>query len=225
MTNISSILKIFYKPGQVFRETKDNKINCLLPLLLLILIYFVASYLLVSTLIIPDHLNKLETNTYLSQEEKDKALDYFLSPFHNFSTFLSTAFSNLIYYPILSFFLTLLPLLFGGKAIKYFKIFSSVIYIGIIKSIGFLLDTYLKLKYLSLDIGLNLALFFERSSLYLNSLLAKINIIDFWLLILLTILLSVYYEYSKRKSFLICFSFWTIIKVILAYFAYLKEII
>ncbi|MFY9394809.1 MAG: hypothetical protein WAP36_08995, partial [Halanaerobiales bacterium] len=87
-------MKIFYKPGQVFRETKDNKINCLLPLLLLILIYFVASYLLVSTLIIPDHLNKLETNTYLSQEEKDKALDYFLSPFHNFSTFLSTAFSN-----------------------------------------------------------------------------------------------------------------------------------
>lgn len=225
MTIMSSIVKVFIKPGQVFSKCKENELNWIFPLILIILVYCIGSYLLVPTLIIPDHLSKLDSTNQLNQEEMDAALNYFNSSYHFFSTFLSTAFSKVIYYPVLSFFLTILPLMFGGKAVKYFNMFSAVAYTGIINCIGFLIDTFIKLKYLSLNVGLNLALFFKSSNLFINSLLAKINVFDLWQLVLLTILLSIYYNYSKRKSFIIIFNFWAIIKLISAYFAYLKVLI
>lgn len=225
MNIFNSFTNIFIKPGLVFKSGKENKLSWLLPLILIMLLYFIGSYYLVVDLVIPDHLDKLSSAPYLSEAEKEAARDYFQSSFHIFSTFLSTAFSKLIYYPVLSFLLTLLPLLCGGKPVKYFKIFTAVIYTGVINSIGFLLDTFLKLKYQTLDIGLNLALLVDSSNIFVNSLLAKINIFDFWQIFLLVLLISIYYDYSRRKSSFIIIASWVIIKLATAYFAYLKVLI
>lgn len=222
---IGNVIKTFIKPGELFKKTKENKQNWILPLAFIIFIYLFGSYLLLPSLILPEHLSKLNAVTYLGQQEKEAALAYFNSSFHKFSTLLSTAFPRIIYYPVLSFFLTLLPLLFGGKPVKYFRIFSAIVYTGIINSIGFMIDTFLKLKYQTLDIGLNLALFYKSSNIFINSLLGKINIFDFWQIILLIILISVYYDYNKRKSSFIILNSWILIKVISAYFTYLKVII
>src|SRR5690554_1253973 len=117
MTDIRNALDIFYRPGRVFIRNKE-KGNWILPLLIILIISILSACLLLP-LLIPDHIDKLLSNPNLSQEEKEASLGYFQSSFHHFSTFLSTFFFKVVYYPFLALILTLLPLVFGGKAVKY----------------------------------------------------------------------------------------------------------
>ncbi|HLV10350.1 MAG TPA: YIP1 family protein [Halanaerobiales bacterium] len=224
MTAISNTLDIFYRPGRVFIRNKE-KGDWVLPLLIILIISILSTCLLVPALLIPDHIDKLLSNPNLSQEEKEASLGYFQSSFHHFSTFLSTFFFKVVYYPFLALILTLLPLVFGGKPVKYTAVLSAVAYTGIVNSLGFLLDTILKLQHNSLDIGLNLSLVLNSSNLYISSLLKSVNIFGLWQVFLLSLLIYIFYNYSKLKSFLIIFNSYLIIKIISGYFNYLKLII
>lgn len=224
MNYIKNTINIITNPSQVFIQTKENH-SWLVPLIIIILITLLTSNFLVTNLIIPDHIDKINSKQDLSEEQRNTNLAYLNSSYHFASTYITTAATKVIYYPILAFFITLLPLFFGGKPIKYKYVFSAVTYLGIINSLGFLIDSFIKLKYGTLNIGLNMALIFNSSNLLFNSFLKVFNIFGLWQMILLILLISIYYNYNKAKSFFIIFSSWFIIKIISAYIIYLRVII
>ncbi len=224
MNYIRNTINILINPAKVFRETKVNH-SWLVPLIIIILITLFTSNLLVKNIIIPDHIDKINSNQNFSEKQNENNLAYLNSSYHYFSTYISTTATKVVYYPILAFFITLLPLMFGGKSVKYIYVFTAVTYTGIINSIGFLIDTIIKLNFDSLDIGLNMALIFNSSNLFLNSFLRVINIFGLWQLFLLTLLISIYYNYSKAKSFFIIFMPWLFIKMLSTYIMYLRIIV
>ena len=102
---IGNVIKTFIKPGELFKKTKENKQNWILPLAFIIFIYLFGSYLLLPSLILPEHLSKLNAVTYLGQQKETKLLAYFNSSFHKFSTLSFYCFSqdNLLPCPKLFF--------------------------------------------------------------------------------------------------------------------------
>lgn len=220
METISNIIDTIIRPVKVFKHSKYQK-NWIPLLVIIIIICLFSAYLIVPATI-AKQIENVHTDDTKNEKIKEDTFAYLNSSYHHFSTYLSTVFTKVIYYPILAFFLTILPLTFGGKGIKYSRLFTGVLYIGVINSFGFLLDSILKLKLNNIDIGLNLALFFNSSNLYFNSFLEVINIFGLWQVILLTILVSIYFNYTKIKSFLIIFNSCLVIKLVSAYFIYLK---
>lgn len=220
MEVIRNIIFTIIKPAELFNHCKEK--NNWLPVLLIIIIICIFSSFLIVPSLISEQIERVKRDDSKSEQLKKENLAYLNSSYHHFSTYLSTIFTEVFYYPILAFFLTILPLVSGGKGTKYSYLFTGVLYIGILNSTGFLLDSVLKLKLNSMDIGLNLALFFNSSDLFINSLLKKINIFGLWQVVLLTIMISVYFNYNKIKSFLIIFNTWAVIKLISAYFTYLR---
>lgn len=221
MTFIARILYLFINPAKLFSYTRSNK-SWITPLLIIILLTSISAYLLVPNLVIPDQINNIKSDTVMSEEQKESNLSFFNSTYHLFTSFLYEVFIKVIYYPVLALFISSLPLVFGGTTRKYIYVFSAVVYTGIINSLGFLLDTLIKLYYGTLNIGLNLALVFDNYSQPVTSYLRVINIFGLWQIILLTILIATYFNYSKIKSFIIIFNSWVLIKTVSGYITYLK---
>ncbi|MFW6282008.1 MAG: YIP1 family protein [bacterium] len=221
-TQLINSFKIFYKPRDVFKYCKENS-NWIIPLFLVIIICLISAHLIVPNLIIPDQIERFSNNPNLSEEEIKSTISFLNSSYHYFTEYISTAFTKVLYYPFLAFLLSIIPLIFKTKALPYKFVFSAVIYTGIINSIGFLLDSIIKLNHGTLDIGLNLSLIFNNlASESLQYLLQSINIFGIWQVILLILLVSTFFNYSKYKAFAIIFNFWLILKLIQSYFTYLK---
>ncbi|MEJ6952014.1 YIP1 family protein [Natronospora cellulosivora (SeqCode)] len=215
-------LKIFYKPREVFHYCKEES-NWIVPLFIVIVICLISAHILVPNLIIPDQIERFANNPNLAAEQRETNINFLNSSFHYFTEYISTAFTRVIYYPLLAFLLTLLPLVFKAEPISYKYLFSAVIYTGIINSLGFLADSILKLQSGTLDIGLNLSLLFDNFDLgRLNYLFQSINIVGIWQVILLSMLISIFFKYSKIKAFGIILNFWLIIKLIHSYIIYLR---
>lgn len=221
MTLSRRILYLFINPAKLFNFTKSNK-AWIIPLLIILLMTSISSYLIVPELIIPDQINNVKTNTAMSEEQKTDTISFYNSAYHHFTSFLYEVFIKVMYYPILTLFITSLPLIFGGTKREFLYVFSAVLYTGIINSLGFLLDTVLKLYYGSLDIGLNLSLIFDSSRQIVNSYLSVINLFGIWQILLLTTLISIYFDYGKIKSFIIIFNSWILLKFISGYIRYLR---
>ncbi len=222
MKQLVYIIKIFITPVKVFEKTrKENK--WLLPFLIIILVSFFCCYFLVSNLIIPANIEKTVNEQNLPEEIKQARLGYLHSSYHFVSSLIAETGTRVLYYPILAFFISIIPLGFGGQKVQYTKVFSGLVHIGIINSLGLIFNSGFQLLTNDLSRELNLALFFQNFSGFIYFLMRVISLFEIWQLILLITLFSIYFNYKRKKSFLIVFSFWFLWNMVSAYFLYLKS--
>lgn len=223
MKEIFNLFRIFYNPETVFKEIK-NKDNILIPLLIIIIVAIISSGIMVPKLIIPEQISGIKNNEHLTSEQKSNRINYLKSSYHYISSYLSRIVEIILPYFIIAFLISILPLIIKTKTVGYKKVLSAVSYTGIVGSLGQLINTIIMLNINSKGYILSPAHLFPEIKGYLSSLLNNITLFQFWQVILFSILIYTYFNYSKLKSFLITFTIWIWWELISSYFIYLKSI-
>ncbi len=224
--DLRRMLKIFYAPTSVFAEIKNKEagIYWLTPLVIILIAVIISSYLVIPNIIIPQQIER--TVEQIDDEaEVENRIEYFTSSYHYYTSFFAEIGKKLSFFFILALLLSMLQLYFGGEKLTYSYFFTGVVYVGIIKSVGLIFDSYLQYRVSSFEAGLHLAAVFPEASGYWSHFLRTLTLFSFWQVILLAIMLKVFYNYSKRKSYFLMFSIWIVWCLIIAYFNNLQEIV
>lgn len=221
--DIIRIIKMFFSPGEVFKQIKEKQegIFWITPLLIMLIAAVVYSSL-VLPIEISDQIARTEAHPELEEEQIETRITYLETSFHFFSSVFAEIGRQLIYYLVIAFLLSVLQVYLGGQSVGYGKFFTGVIYVGMIKSLGLIVEGIIQYSQSSLDHGLHLASVFPEIEGFFAHYLQTISLFGFWQVLLFGLLLQVYYGYSKLKSFSIVFSLWLLWNVVLAYISSLQ---
>lgn len=212
MGKLKRIINIFLSPAEVFEELK-NESDWLLPLSIIIVVSLLSTLLLLPSVIIPNQAEMIAKNPNLTLEQKNASMAYLKGPFLYVTTIFSTTIMPIIVFAILAGVVMLIRGIFGGEKVKFKKVFSAVIYTGLIGSLGTLFNSIVMYTQKTINVGLNLALILPQTTGFLQRLYKGITVFGLWQVILMGILLTVFYKYSKRKAFTIIFTLWIIWKI------------
>ena len=219
------VLKIFFAPVKVFNKIKDREKGFfwILPLLIIIIITIVYSRMILSEIVIPEQLEMIPEQVE-GQEGVESWQQYVSSSYHFVSSIFTEVAKQLLSFMILAYIICWLPRFFGGDKPGYGTVFTGVVYTGMIRSLGLLIEGTVQVSQTSLEAGWNLAAIFTEVSGLGYHVLRSVSLFNFWQALLLAVMLSVFYGYSKKKSFFIIFILWSLWIMAAAYFSNLRDV-
>jgi len=221
------IFKIFYDPHSVFRSIrdKDEGIVWLTPFIFIIIGTVVYSLIVVPHVIIPEQIERMQQNDDLEEDVLSSQIGYLETSYHFYTSIFAEVGKQLFYYLILAFILSSMQIILGGKKASYGHFFSGVVYVGIIKTAGLIIQGYMQYQQSSSAAGTHLAAVFTEITGFGRHFLHTLNLFSLWQVILLAIMLQVIYGYSKKKSYIVMFFIWFSWNIVIAYFSNLAEIV
>ena len=211
---------IFLDPVKVFQDLREEK-DWIFPLIVIIIASLLASFLVYDVISSPEYREEMqqemarEMEEELSEEElqmiQEQQNDSFIMLVTVISIFVGGLILFLFIYLIFALFLWLIGK-FKGNEYPFSRTFSVAAYIGLVGSLGNILNGILIYLQRDLELEINLALIFPGLEGTLGTIASYINIFGVWLVILLALAVSVFYEIKKRNSFILLFLLWAILK-------------
>ncbi|MEJ6950286.1 YIP1 family protein [Natronospora cellulosivora (SeqCode)] len=218
MGRVKRMVNIFLSPTEVFEELKE-KSDWLIPLLLILIVSLLLSYFILDVTI-PTMIEEVHANPDLSAMEREQQIAYLESPIMYVSSVIGGFLGNIIIYLILAGVFVLISFVFGGEKIAFKNIFSGAVYVGLIGILASIFAGLITYSTGELSTGLTLGLFLPASG-YLERLIGGISIFGIWQVILYSLMLMVFYNYSKKKAFSIMFALYGGMVFILSLFYFI----
>ncbi|MFW6256953.1 MAG: YIP1 family protein [Bacillota bacterium] len=208
---------IFLDPVKVFQELREEK-DWVFPLIVIIIASIIASFFVYDVVSSPEYMEEMhqEMEEELSEEElqqmQGEQNDSYVMLIIIVSTFVGGLFVFLFIYLLLALFLWLMGK-FKSKEYPFSQTFSVAAYIGLVGSLGNILNGVLIYLQRDPELEINLALIFPGLEGVMDTIANQVNIFGIWLVILLVLAVSVFYEVKKKKLFLLLFVLWAVFNV------------
>lgn len=219
--SLSGIFQVFYKPADFFKSLKDNP-KVLVPYIVLIAIT-TALMLLIGDIILKMQLESPEmAKQFEGQTPPDSVI--------NFMKY-SITISGIIAMVILPLITAGLALFFGnfvmGGQAKFKQILSVMLYSGIIYMVGGLVVVPMILAKGSMMVSLSLGVLAAEQGLesFAYTALSKIGLFYIWEFIVVGIGLSIIYNFSRNKGYVLSVLSVGLLSIIHILIAFIKEMV
>ncbi|ACL69019.1 YIP1 family protein [Halothermothrix orenii] len=222
MSPWSKMVNIFLSPEEVFMDLKE-KSDWVVPLVTILVISLLTTFILLPSVIIPKQVEQITNNPNLSLEQKNKSLEIIHGPVNYFITIIGSVLGMFIGVLILSGGLMLIRVIFKGEKVPFKNVFSGAVYTSLIPALGSIITTILSYYQNSLISSFNLSLFVpELNNKFIKMFIERITLFGVWEVILIGLMLSIFYKYSKKKAFSIAFGVYFIL---ILFFIFLSQLL
>ena len=218
MSTINKIINIFASPKEAF-ESIDEKPTWLVPFIITIIFVFGMLYMTME-IQASDQLAVMQARD-MSEQQIQAAQSQMKGPLR-FIGFVMAPIGILIANSIIAALLLLASnLMIGGREVGFKKIFSLLMWSGLVGILGIIITTFLATqKGTMLGVSLDLSILLPtlapgESKSFIYYLLARFDLFVFWQMILWIIGLSVMYKTTIQKAVMPVLTLW-IVWVILA---------
>ncbi|MFP4662287.1 MAG: YIP1 family protein [Halanaerobiales bacterium] len=200
MEKIKRLMNLYLSPTETLSEVKE-KSDWLFPGIVL-LISAVIYAVLIIPITMPAQIEAYKNNPDLTVEQKNALIEGAQGIFPYIGGAVGAILMTVLILFIMAGFVILIRFIFGGNKVGFKHVFSAVAYISTINLLSYifgLIVTYATGDLIA-DISINL-LFPGLSSSYLGRVIGGISVFGVWQAVLYSLLLIVFYNYSKVKAF------------------------
>lgn len=220
---LKRMVNIFFDPVKLFQKLREEK-DWIFPLVVIIILALIAGFITYTVMVSPEMMEQMERQ--VEEDMAQQGLEGQEVDFSGMKTvyFVSTMLGGVLF-ALLTYLLIALILWLPGKfGLKEYSLgppISVAGYIGIVGGMGSILTALLVYFQQDLEAELNLALFLPRLGGLPGMILENITIFGVWLVILISLALTVFYDLKKKKVFPVLFTGWILWRGVL----YLFEVI